>query len=382
MPVPILYLSAAGHLGGAELSLVELLRALDRDRYTPLLAVPQSGPEDLSQAARACGVDVHALPLDPVRRIGNPAALIKGLHGLRTAGRAVAALVRDTSAQIVHANTARAALSVALAPDGPSAPLLCHHRDLRLPWPMRGLLARRTAVAVAASDAVAEFLRGHAPAGGVHVVPSGVDLASFQALPDKAQARARLGLSSDPLLLAVGQPVAWKRHDLFVDTLIRVCAHLPGARGLVAVGSHADAVRAPLVDRLHREARARGLDEHAFSVRSFAHADMPTVYAAADALVHLAEREPFGRAVVEAMAAGLPVVAAHSGGPVTTLAHGGGRLVPVGDAPAAARAVRDCLADAALLADLRANRLARAAPFSAPATTRRIEGLYARLLTR
>ncbi len=57
--------------------------------------------------------------------------------------------------------------------------------------------------------------------------------------------------------------------------------------------------------------------------------------------------EPYGLALVEALAAGRPVVAPAVGGPVEILrgAPSAGRLYPPGDAGAAAAAIRAVLAD-------------------------------------
>ena len=54
-------------------------------------------------------------------------------------------------------------------------------------------------------------------------------------------------------------------------------------------------------------------------------------------LLHCADDEPYGLALVEALAAGRPVVAPAAGGPLEIVADGAGRLYPPGDADAAVR---------------------------------------------
>ncbi len=78
-------------------------------------------------------------------------------------------------------------------------------------------------------------------------------------------------------------------------------------------------------------------------------ADLPAVYAAADAMAWPAVREAYGMALLEAQAAGLPVVAGDTGGVGQIVRHGvTGLLTPVGDAVAFAHALASVLDDAVL----------------------------------
>ena len=67
----------------------------------------------------------------------------------------------------------------------------------------------------------------------------------------------------------------------------------------------------------------------------------------AHVLLHCADAEPYGLALVEALASGRPVVAAAAGGPLEIVDDGAGRLYAPGDANAAAAALRAALADPA-----------------------------------
>jgi phosphatidylinositol alpha 1,6-mannosyltransferase len=62
-------------------------------------------------------------------------------------------------------------------------------------------------------------------------------------------------------------------------------------------------------------------------------------------LLHCADAEPYGLALVEALAAGRPVVAPDAAGPREIVTEGAGRLYPPGDAAAAVAAIRAVLAD-------------------------------------
>ena len=65
--------------------------------------------------------------------------------------------------------------------------------------------------------------------------------------------------------------------------------------------------------------------------------DPRPVLEGASVLLHCADREPFGIAMIEALAAGVPVVAPASGGPTEIVTKACGRLYPPGAAAAAAQ---------------------------------------------
>ncbi|QZA32629.1 N-acetyl-alpha-D-glucosaminyl L-malate synthase BshA [Hydrogenibacillus sp. N12] len=133
-------------------------------------------------------------------------------------------------------------------------------------------------------------------------------------------------------------------------------------------------------------ARALALAE-AFGVAEDVHAlgridDVAAVYAAADVLLFPSEKESFGLAAAEAMAAEVPVVASAAGGLPEVVEDGvTGFLLPVGDVPAMAAAVRRLLDDPGLRRRMGAAGRRRVAErFSPAAQVARYEALYKRII--
>jgi glycosyltransferase involved in cell wall biosynthesis len=160
------------------------------------------------------------------------------------------------------------------------------------------------------------------------VIHPGVDLVRWRPSP----------LPPEPRALVLGALVPWKRADLALD----VAARLPQLQ-LELVGEPLPGDPPDFVERL--QARAAAQDLAGRVTFSGALADPRPAMQRARLLLHCADREPFGLALVEALAAGRPVAAPDSAGPGEILAAGGGRLYPAGDAAAAARAVEALLDD-------------------------------------
>jgi GT2 family glycosyltransferase len=143
-----------------------------------------------------------------------------------------------------------------------------------------------------------------------------------------------------PGALFLGAIVPVKRPDLAIE--VAEIAGIP----LVIAGAPLD----PASERL-----AAGLRERAGPLVEFAGAvdDPRPLLRDASALLHCADREAYGMALVEALACGRPVVAPDAGGPAEIVDQSCGRLYPPGDAHAAAAALAEAVADPELGAGAR-----------------------------
>jgi glycosyltransferase involved in cell wall biosynthesis len=209
-------------------------------------------------------------------------------------------------------------------------------------------------------------------------IPSGVPTATLRArAPARAVARARLGIAEDDFaVVGVGRLVYVKGFDLLVAALPRVVGELPAAR-LVLVGDGPDraalkaqAVRLGVADRVVLAGAVAG-----------AGAGLLDYLAAADVCAAPSRNEGMGRALVEAMALGLPVVGAAVGGvPDVVGPDEAGRLVPAEDSQALADALIELGQDAVLRQKLGEAAGARAEQFTTEVADARLLELYATLV--
>ncbi|HWK27108.1 MAG TPA: glycosyltransferase [Solirubrobacter sp.] len=300
----LLFVSYSGAFGGAERVLLDCVTRLSR----PAVVACPDGP--LADRLRAAGVEHRPIAARPLKR--NAA----GIAGL---ARDIARAKPD----FVVAWGARAVLAAA----GTLRPFLAVHHDLLSP-PVKTAVRtanRRARGVLAASEAIARAVGGRP----IAILHPGVDLERFTPRPLP---------TGPPHALVLGALVAWKRPELALDVAARVPdlhltiagATLPGDDGRVEA-------------ELRRRARTFG-----DRVRIGAVDDVPSALAGAHVLLHCADREPYGMALVEALAAGRPVVAPAAGGPREIVTPETGRLYPPGDATAAAAALRAVLDDSTM----------------------------------
>jgi GT2 family glycosyltransferase/glycosyltransferase involved in cell wall biosynthesis len=313
--LPALIVSYTSHAGGAERILADHATAIGDDA---IAACPHGW---LADRLREQGVRVFPLAPRPLELRGQRATA-----ALRLAGHAreVRHLVRSLRPHTLVAWGMRPLLAcVSALPRTPGGRprLVFQHNDL-LPGPavakaVRAAAARADLV-LALSEAIAHDLdpRGRLR---VEVVQPGVDLDRFAppAGPPPEDAPA--------LFLAAIEP--WKRPGLAIDAAARAGIHL------ILAGAPLDAGGA----RLEAELRARA----APGAVTFAGRVANPAEALRDAsvLLHCADREPYGMALVEALACGVPVVAPAAAGPREIADDSCARLYRPGDAAAAAAAL-------------------------------------------
>jgi glycosyltransferase involved in cell wall biosynthesis len=363
-PASILVVSNHGAIvGGGELSLMDLLRGLDRDRWAPILVVPEEG--DVAARARDLELAVHVIPLPPLRRPS-----LTGVDSLR----ALVRLIRVTDAALVHANGSRAMAYAGVAARLASRPALWHVRIADSDGLVDRALCALATVVVATSRAVACRF-AWAPAK-VRLVPNGVDLKRFAPRPGSAAVRAGLHISpSAPIAVSIGRHVPEKGYRHLLDGAALLERATPGVHWIL-IGD------GELRGELEAQAGRLGLASHVHFTGW--RDDVGEMLALADAFVLPSESEGFGRVLVEAMAMGRAVVATNVGGiPDIVLDGETGLLVEPANPAALAHAVRALFDDPARAARLGAAGRARAeSTFSLGAHVAAVERVYDEVLGR
>ena len=353
----ILAVDQSGVLGGAELSLLEIVKAL-RSRIEVVLF--DDGP--FRTALDSAGVTVNVLDagaLKNVRKQGGSMPKGQAIKGLLSLVRATAQRAR--SADVIYANTQRAMVIGAVAGKLARRPVVWHLRDIVSPehfggkqlaiikWCARLGLTHVIANSAASARAFVDLTQFDEKR--VDVVFNGISSEPFDALQDVPQSTLRelLGLPQNAFLAGSFSRLArWKGQHVLLEAMV-LNPHM-----------HAVLVGAPLFGEDQYEAELHAfVATHKLGERvhflGFQH-DIPACMCAVDAVVHTSiTPEPFGRVIVEGMLAQRPVVAARAGGVLEIIDdYQNGVLCTPGDA----HGLADTLAELRSNDDLR-NRLVR-----------------------
>lgn len=325
----ILHLITRLPVGGAENVLVDIVRRLNPARYESLVCCIQAKGE-LSGEIEKLGV--------PLRCLGRMRSKRFDWRAVRDLIR----LVREERIAIVHSHLYHANLYGRIAAYLAGVPAVAHvhnvygqpklHRRL-----LNRLLARATARVIAVSDEIREDLIRHdaIDAPKISVIHNAIDLRRVDTELSREQARARLGVSEEQLLIGcVGRLEQQKGHRFLLEacSLLKDDGDLwPRLRVIVAGDGR-------LREELEKQAEALGL---ASSVRFLGtRHDVPEILRALDLYVMPSLWEGLSIAMLEAMAAGLPIIISDVSGAARALGDDEhGIRVPPGDAAALARAL-------------------------------------------
>ncbi len=341
----VLYVNHTAEISGAERSLLGLLGALP-DSVQAWAAVP---PGQLAVALERQGVPVSAIAGTAGSLRLHPLHTPRALGEMSRAAVQVRLLARRRRAEVVHANSIRAGLVLGLGRLAPAATVV-HVRDclpagLVSTASMRLIAATATTV-VANSHYTARSVQAAAPGAHLEVVHNAVDLERWDpARIDRARARARLGAAGERELLlgVVAQLSPWKGQDTAIEAL-RLLREEGIDAHLLLIGSAKFVARATRFDNeayvagLRAQIARAGLGDRVSLLGE--REDVPELMRALDVLLLPSLEEPFGRAVIEAMALGVPVLATNVGGPAEIIDDGReGYLLAPRDAGAWAQAI-------------------------------------------
>jgi len=330
--------------GGSDQALVAMLRSLPSDVFEAHVAVPAAPP--LRRELEAAGAEIHVVPMRRITTSGGVGYWVGFALAWPAAVARLARLIRRRRIDVVVSNSLHTWYGWAAAwLTGRPHVWVAREIVVQSPTALRleRFLTRNFAtVVVAMSRAIADQL----DARGVREFTDAVDAERFS--PARAGAfRDEEEIPDDVVLIgAAGRIDTWKGFGVLLHAwklvIDRRPSDLPPAHLAVAGAA------VPGKERYERELAERA-------------AALPGVHwlgeiedvGALDAdldvfVLPSTEPEPFGLAMTEALACGVPVVATDHGGPAEVL--GGhpelGRLVPPGDRQALAEAI-EALADPA-----------------------------------
>jgi len=209
------------------------------------------------------------------------------------------------------------------------------------------------------------------------VSPPGVDHGVF-APGNRAEAKARLGIADNPVIVYAGRIQPHKGTNLAVEALSHLTG--PGRSGEAVLhiigGASGESGRAE-VERCEATIAERGLGGRVRWFNPVPHETLADHYRAADVVVMPSRSESFGLVAAEAQACGTPVVAANRGGlPYIVRPSDSGLLVDKLDPMAFAAAMRAIIDHPSFAERLSEGAVEFSERFSWDATASRLLELY------
>ncbi|KHK99320.1 hypothetical protein LK09_03330 [Microbacterium mangrovi] len=330
--------------GGAEYALARMLRA-EHDWAAVLLLPPTTGEDVYAGAVGDVPVRVRGVAQSAGASSGGAMRLL-ALGGSVLAQAAVTRVSPEfRTADVVHANTSRAAAYTALAAWTTKVPLVVHLRDMidveALGTAGYALMTRlvlpRADGVIANSRATLESAHPFFRAGvDAEVIPSASGLR-------RSRPRAATHTPIRVGMLARIDP--WKGQDLLVDAF---ASAFPDGPETLELAGGAPFGHDDHLDALKHRVAALGIADRVLFPGHVG--DVDTLLSTWDVGVQASIRpEPMGQNVLQYLAAGLPTVVVDEGGPTEWVVDGANGLrVPPRDASSLASALRALAADPAL----------------------------------
>jgi len=330
-PIPrkTLFLTHAVEFGGAELSLLEILERIDRERVEPVLGCFSEGP--IIERVEALGIRVEKIEApDELVEAGrwgfdvSAAGLLKSpssLFRLLPVILKTADLVDREQAQVVYTNSSKAHIVGGFAGRRAGVPVLWHYRDYPFSQAARMLFAGLSTTLATEVICNSRFTSGQfGLTRNVRVVPNGLPVEKVKAGKPPEAVREEFGVGDAEMIIgAAGRLDRWKGMHTFIKAAADVAREYPGAVFLIVGGPiyGSENYEKELKDLAEKQGLSNKIIFTGFREDIF---DVMNTF---DIYVHPSEQaEPFGRGIVEAMLLGKPVVAPRAGGPLEIVLEG------------------------------------------------------------
>ncbi len=383
-PARVCFPFAGGIVGGSHISTCGLIKALDRQRFTPHVVVHHAAGQ-VGELLRDESISFETTPAP--WHFGRAPGAWQASSAVDLARAAwtqqrLARWLTSRRIDIVHTNEGAMHVTWALPSWLAGAKFIWHHRSSPDARGLRSLAPLFADQVVSVSHyALADFTarRRRTPAAVVYS-PFDTSISADRSL-SRARLLAELDLPPEATVIGYfGNFTARKRPLLFVDVIAEMVRRTP-ARPVVGV-MFGDTLDDGLDDEVRQRAADLGV---ASQIRQmgfrYPGADW---LAACDVLAVTAVGEPFGRTLIEAMLLGTAVVAVATGGNLEAIRDGvTGLLAKPDDAGSIAEKTLSLVDDPARLGRMTgAARIDALERFGTERHRADIEALYADVLTR
>ncbi len=316
----ILYFSGAVDMGGAEHSISLLMRFLDIYKYKPILICKEDG--ELPRKLRKYDITIKYVKLFKLLS-KNPFRLLINIFGLFISLIKIKLLIKDFDPVIMHSNSSRMHILVALAGRVFNVPAVCHLREVPLnaiqSFFIRIFFYFTNPFIIASSMTLVKAynLKNYKR---VRIIPNGfiIPLVSKDA---KTRLIRRWKIQEDyKIFINIGR-LEPKKGQIYVLKAFKEFIKSNPKIYLFIVGGNLFSMDNSYKNKIFSMAK---IPELINNVVTTDHVTNPNDYIAiSDVLIQSSiKQEAFGRVIVEAMALKKPVISSNIGGPTEIISHG------------------------------------------------------------
>ncbi len=301
----VFYITPSVELLGARISLVELLKNLDKTRFHPVVVCPKPGP--LVDKLNEIGVDNRIIRFGNWRKVKYWPLIPGAIYNITEAAR-------EENISLWHSNEFWAFPYAYLSARRLNIPTICHFRCSRPPaqlpaHKLKNYYVHKADRIISVSKAQHILFKDIPEVKSkLIVIPNGVDYPRFQQ-GNGADFRREIGINGNEFLVGIVGPVSeHKGVEEFLHAASIIVKQIPNTRFAVVGPDRPKNFGI----RMHQLAEELNLQNQI--IFTGFRRDIASVMAGLDILVTPSRVEAFGRVLLEAMAAGTPVVASHVGG--------------------------------------------------------------------
>ncbi|MDD4182339.1 MAG: glycosyltransferase family 4 protein [Candidatus Omnitrophica bacterium] len=318
MSYKILYVNGTSNIGGAEVSLLSLLKEINKDYFCPIVVVPTNGL--LTEKLKRFGIEAEVIRITEFSRR-------KFLQFLVNVFR-LAFFIRKKNIKLVQSNSIYVAEQSFLAAKLAGVPCICHVRDLAPvlgAGMLRSMAFKNAQRIIAISEAVKKDLveKLRIPENKIIRIYNGVDTKEFSPDISTNNFRDEFMLGSKKLVGMIGRFSPEKGQEFFLKAAAEIIKENNEVIfifvGDAKLGS--EKFKEGIIDLSSR----LNLKDNTLFVGF--RDDLPNILPVLDMLVVPSRAEPFGRVIIEAFACGVPVIAANSGATPEIISKDSGILI-------------------------------------------------------
>ena len=305
--IKILYISSSGSMGGAETSLYNLVKRLNKDQYVPFVICPRVGT--LVENLQSQSISVNIIPLPSWRKL-------KSIFSRSSSLKKLIKYAKAHNIDIIHSNTIWVNNYAQKIGEELNIPVICHLRDIIRKEQIRKYKLHKVDMIIPISDAVRKPLDEFGIEDNkIKRIYNGVDLTLFSDIKDVLKKEYHIDGYLVGIVGQLNPRSQWKGQKEFILSASEVCKKMQNVYFAIVGGDDSpisDPKHGSYIHELKELARNLGIQDNV--IFTGYRKDIPDIMASFDVLVSASYAEPFGRVIIEAMAAGKPVIGTNAGG--------------------------------------------------------------------